>query len=117
MRYLQVTTDDGAVPVWEQPHDGSTADVATVGQTLEALHQHARCTDFVLIGDSKLLSATNRQAPLEANLGYLAPLPRSPELDRVHSGCFFVLPAEQFRALDDLRAHEGRQPVAERGSD
>lgn len=112
VRYLQVTTDDGAVPVWEQPHDGKTADVATVVQTLEALQQHAHCHDFVLIGDSKLLSATNRQALLAAELGYLAPLGRTPELD----AAFLALPAERFHALDYLSVHEGRKPLAERGS-
>lgn len=112
VRYLQVTTDDGAVPVWEQPHDGSTPDVATVVQTLEALQQHAHCQEFVLIGDSKLLSATNRQALLGADLGYLAPLPRTPELD----AAFLALPPARFRSLDYLSAHEGRKPVAERGS-
>ncbi len=30
VRYLQVTTDDGAVPIWDCPYDGKTADVATV---------------------------------------------------------------------------------------
>src|SRR5439155_13452791 len=27
IRYLQVTTDDGAVPVWDAPYDGNTTDV------------------------------------------------------------------------------------------
>lgn len=112
VRYLQVTTDDGAVPVWEQPHDGSTADVATVVQTLEALREHARCQDFVLIGDSKLLSATNRRALLSAELGYLAPLPRTPELD----AAFLAIPPEQFRPLAYVSAHEQRTPVEQRAS-
>ena len=37
VRYLQVTTDDGAVPIWDQVHDGNTTDVATVIETMEAL--------------------------------------------------------------------------------
>ena len=74
IRYLQVTTDDGAVPVWDEPYDGNTTDVATVIDTMHALREHAGCQDFVLIGDSKLLSAANRQALLAAEVGYLAPL-------------------------------------------
>ena len=81
VRYLQVTTDDGAVPIWDQPYDGKTADVATVIETMEALREHARCTDFVLIRDSKLLSAANRQPLLQARVGYLTPPPRTPEAD------------------------------------
>src|SRR5215207_4469692 len=51
VRSLQVTTDDGAVPLWDQVHDGNTADVATVVETMEALREHARCSDFVLVGN------------------------------------------------------------------
>src|SRR6266849_10379446 len=61
IRYLQVTTDDGAVPVWDAPYDGNTTDVATVIETMQALRKYARCQDFVLLGDSKLLSAPNRR--------------------------------------------------------
>src|SRR5262249_5352923 len=60
VRYLQVATDDGAVPIWDRVHDGNTADVATVIETMRALREHARCADFVLLGDSKLLSEANR---------------------------------------------------------
>src|SRR5215211_3842096 len=51
VRYLQVTTDDGAVPIWDQ------------------------------VRDSKLLSEPNRRALLAAGVGYLAPVARTPELD------------------------------------
>ena len=74
VRSLQVTTDDGAVPIWDQIYDGNTTDVTTVIETMQALQEHARCRDFVLVGDSKLLSETNRQARLLAGVGYLAPL-------------------------------------------
>ena len=94
VRYLQVTTDDGAVPIWDQVHDGNTTDVATVIETMEALREHARCSDFVLVGDSKLLSETNRRALLAAGVGYLAPLARTPELD----AAFLAIPPDASRA-------------------
>ena len=112
VRYLQVTTDDGAVPVWEQVHDGNTADVATVIATMEALRQHARCRDFVLIGDSKLLSEGNRRALLSAGVGYLAPLPRTDELDRA----FLAIPAAELVPLTYVSERERRKPPAERTS-
>jgi transposase len=112
VRYLQVTTTDGAVPVWDQPWDGNTTDVATVIDTMRALREHARCTDFVLIGDSKLLSAANRQALLAAELGYLAPLARTPELD----AAFRAIPAEQFQALAYVSARDQARPAEERAS-
>jgi transposase len=106
VRYLQVTTDDGAVPVWDQPLDGNTTDVATVVDTMHALRQHAGCTDFVLIGDSKLLSTPNRTALLTARLGYLAPLARTPELDAE----FLAFPAEARQPLAYESAHDRRRP-------
>jgi hypothetical protein len=110
VRYLQVTTDDGAVPIWDRPYGGKTADVATVIETMEALREHARCTDFVLIGDSKLLSAANREALLRARLGYLAPLPRTPELDEA----FLAIPPEQLVPLDYVSERDKSKPPAER---
>jgi transposase len=112
VRYVQVTTTDGAVPVWDQPWDGKTADVATVIDTMHALRQHAGCTDFVLIGDSKLLSAANRQALLTAGVGYLAPLARTAELD----AAFRAIPAEQFLALDYVSERDRARPAAERAT-
>ena len=96
VRYLQVTSDDGAVPIWDQVHDGNTTDVATVIETMEALREHARCSDFVLVGDSKLLSEPNRRALLAADVGYLAPLARTPELD----AAFLAIPSDELVPLD-----------------
>lgn len=113
VRYLQATSTDGAVPLWDQVYDGKTADVATVIATMQALREHARCSDFVLIGDSKLLSAANRQALLRAQIGYLAPLPRTPELDEA---CL-AIPPEQWVPLAYVSARERGQPPAERTTD
>ncbi len=112
VRYLQVTTDDGAVPIWEQPYDGNTADVATVVETMVALREHARCTDFALLGDSKLLSAPNRAALLAAEVGYTAPLARTPELDVA----FLAIPPEQLLPLAYVSERERAKPPAERTS-
>jgi hypothetical protein len=110
VRYLQVTTDDGAVPIWDQVHDGNAADVATVIETMRALREHARCTDFVLLGDSKLLSEANRAALLTARVGYLAPLARTPELD----AAFLAIAAEELVPLDYVSAREVAKPPEER---
>ena len=112
VRYLQVTTDDGAVPIWDQPLDGNTTDVATVVDTMRALREHAHCTDFVLIGDSKLLSTTNRVALLTAKLGYLAPLARTSELD----AAFRAMPAERWQPLDYVSARDQRRPPEARAT-
>jgi transposase len=110
VRYLQVTTDDGAVPIWDQVHDGNTTDVATVIETMEALREHAQCSDFVLVGDSKLLSEANRRALLAAGVGYLAPLARTPELD----AAFLAIPPDALIPLDYVSARESTKPLEER---
>ncbi len=112
VRYLQVTTDNGAVPIWDQVHDGNTTDVATVIETMAALREHARCSDFVLVGDSKLLSETNRRALLEAGMGYLAPLARTPELD----AAFLAISPEQLVPLDYGSVRESTKPMEERAT-
>lgn len=110
VRYLQVTADDGAVPIWDQVHDGNTTDVATVIATMESLRDHARCQDFVLVGDSKLLSEPNRRALLAAGVGYLAPLARTPDLD----AAFLAIPPEALLPLDYVSAREASLRPEER---
>jgi transposase len=110
VRWLQVTTDDGAVPVWERPYDGNTADVATVVDTMLALREQAGCTGFVLLGDSKLLSAANRRALLAAGIGYTAPVPRTPESD----AAFLAIPPDALTPLAYVSARERTKPPEER---
>ncbi len=112
VRYLQVSTDDGAVPLWDQVHDGGTADVTTVVATMRALREHAGCTDFALVGDSKLLSEANRAALLTAGVGYLAPLARTPELD----AAFLAIPPAELGPLDYVSQRERGKPAEERAS-
>jgi transposase len=100
------------VPIWDQVHDGATADVATVVQTMRALREHAGCTGFALVGDSKLLSEANRAALLTAEVGYLAPLARTPELD----AAFLAIPPAELAPLDYLSQRERGKPAAERAS-
>jgi Domain of unknown function (DUF4277)/Transposase DDE domain len=112
IRYLQVTTDDGAVPIWDEPYDGNTTDVATVIDTMRALREHAHCQDFVLIGDSKLLSEANRRALLQAEVGYLAPLARTPDLD----AAFLAIPPEELAPLAYVSQQDRLKPVDERAT-
>jgi transposase len=77
---------------------------------MQALREHARCTDFVLIGDSKLLSAANRQALLAAQVGYLAPLARTPELD----AAFLAIPPDAWTRVEYVSERERSKPATER---
>jgi transposase len=77
---------------------------------MEALREHAQCSDFVLVGDSKLLSETNRRALLAAGVGYLAPVARTPDLD----AAFLAIPPEQLLPLEYVSVRESGKPPEER---
>ena len=67
--------------------------------------------DFVLIGDSKLLSEPNRRALLAAGVGYLAPVARTPELD----AAFLAIPPEERHEMStSLSAFVAREWTWER---
>lgn len=111
-RYRQVTTTDGAVPVGAQPGEGPTPAGATVLASVRALREPARGTAFVLMGDRKLLAATNRPARLAAERGYLASLARPPAWD----AAVRALAAEPFPPVAGVSARDRARPAAERAS-
>ncbi len=58
------------------------------------------------MGDRKLLSTTNRVALLAAEVGYTAPLPRTPDLD---AACL-AIPPEALTRLDYVSARDRTTP-------
>ena len=102
-------TSDGGIPVWQKVFDGNENDVATVVRTLRALIKHARLSDFLMIGDSKLLSKENMLAFNRSDLKFLAPAGSSKALDAE----FLAIPSEQFQSLDYLSERQAKLPVEE----
>jgi transposase len=66
-------TADGAVPVFHRAYDGNAGEVTQVVATMTALTKMATPRDFLLVGDSKLLSYTNLVAMTDAGVTFLAP--------------------------------------------
>jgi transposase len=66
-------TADGAVPVFHRAYDGNAGEVNQVITTMTALTKMATPRDFLLIGDSKLVSYNNLVAMTEAGVAFLAP--------------------------------------------
>jgi transposase len=104
LRVGELVTNDGGVPVWHRSFDGNQADVGTVVAQMEALRAHVSLPDCLVIGDSKLLSATVIERLRRQQLHFLAPLPKSGELD----AAFLALDPQGWQRLDYLAKRQER---------
>jgi transposase len=104
-------TGDGGVPVFHQAYDGGAAEVAQVVGAMTALQKIAAPRDFLLIGDSKLVSYGNVSAMIASGTGFIAPASKA------------YTPAATLAALDLVAATEvdyvadrdAGTPAADRG--
>jgi transposase len=110
LRVGELVTNDGGVPVWHHCFDGNQADVGTVVAQMEALRAHVPLSECLVIGDSKLLSSTVIERLRRQHLHFLAPLPKSTELD----AAFLALDPQDWQALDYLAKRQERLPPEER---
>lgn len=103
---------DGGVPIWQKVFNGNENDVATVVRTLQSLKAQAKLSDFLMIGDSKLLSKENMLAFNRSGLTFLAPAASSKALDAE----FLAIASNEFRTLDYLPESQARLPVEQRNT-
>lgn len=103
-------TADGGIPFNPTPADGSAAEVSQVIPAMEALKKAARRSDFILVGDTKLISRRNMLAACAAGVRFCAPAPASADLDQA----FRAIPPQQFRPLPYTSEREERKPPQER---
>lgn len=95
-------TADGGIPVHQVTEGGSTAEVSQVVSAMEALKRNIRRQDFILVGDTKLISKTNVLAACREGVRFCAPAPASDELREA----FSAIPRTEFRRL---AYHSGRE--------
>jgi transposase len=117
---------DGGIPIFHRAYDGGAAEVSQIVGAMTALRKMAGPKEFLLVGDSKLISHGNVGAMIDAGVRFIAPaaaakIPRefyagldvadavpvdySPERD-AH------LPADQqdrYRVLEDVFELPGRR--------
>jgi len=98
-------TQDGAIPVWQEVLSGHTADVTTVVDTMNNLRDQLQVSNFLLIGDSKLLSYDNMFAIHRAGNHFLGPLSARAELDRE----FLTLKADTWPQLEYVSERERKK--------
>jgi hypothetical protein len=104
---------DGAIPVLHRCFDGGAGEVAQVVDTMNQLKTLAGTRDFLMIGDSKLISYTNVTAMNDAQVGFIAPLAAS----RVPDGLFAGLDPATATVVDYLAERDENKLLPwERGS-
>ena len=64
---------DGGIPIWHRAYDGGAGEVAQVVPAMEALSKLAGIRQFLMVGDSKLVSYTNLAAMIAAKVSFIAP--------------------------------------------
>ncbi len=110
LRVGELVSADGGVPVWHHTYDGNTADVGTVVAQMETFRKHALLPECLVIGDTKLLSAEVIAKLRRQGRHFLAPLPKSQELDAQ----FLALPADGWQELTYVAKRQERLDPAER---
>jgi transposase len=105
-------TGDGGIPVFHRAYDGGAGEVAQVVGAMTALTKMAAPRDFLLIGDSKLVSYTNVCAMIEAGVGFIAPASKT----YVGAHELATLDLSTATVVDYTAGRDAATPAAERGS-
>jgi len=105
-------TGDGGIPVFHRAYDGGAGEVAQVVGAMTALTKMATPQDFLLIGDSKLVSYTNVSAMIEAGVGFIAPASKT----YVAASELATLDLDSATVVDYTAQRDAATPAAERGS-
>ena len=80
-------TGDGGIPIFHRAYDGRAAEVAQVVDAMESLRTVAGRREFLLVGDSKLVSYKNLSAMDQAGVTFVAPAPKNVVPATVLAGC------------------------------
>jgi transposase len=110
-------TGDGGVPVFHRAYDGGAGEVAQVVGAMTELQKMARPREFLLVGDSKLVSYTNVSAMIDTGVGFIAPASKAytpaVTLAGLDIGCATEVDYVAQRDADKPAAHRGRWRVTE----
>ncbi|WP_327223338.1 IS1634 family transposase [Streptomyces platensis] len=102
---------DGGIPVFHRAYDGGAGEVSQVVGAMTALRKLASPRDFLMIGDSKLVSYSNLLALKEAGVRFIAPAPAA----KVPDGLYAALDLGKARLVDYTAARDAGRPPGQRG--
>ncbi|WP_328686189.1 IS1634 family transposase [Streptomyces sp. NBC_00343] len=102
---------DGGIPVFHRAYDGGAGEVSQVVGAMTALRELAAPRDFLMVGDSKLISYGNLLALREAGVRFIAPAPAA----KIPDGLFAALDMGQAQPVDYIAGRDAGKPPAQRG--
>lgn len=105
-------TGDGGIPVFHRAYDGGAGEVAQVVTAMTALKKMATPQEFLLIGDSKLVSYDNVAAMIEAGVEFIAPASKT----YVSADVLAALDLGSATEVDHIAQRDAGKPAAERGT-
>ncbi|MGH3621068.1 MAG: IS1634 family transposase [Sciscionella sp.] len=105
-------TGDGGIPVFHRAYDGGAGEVAQVVGAMTALRKMATPRDFLLIGDSTLLSYTNVSAMIASGVEFIAPASKT----YVRAEELATLDLSTATVVDYTAERDTAKPAAERGT-
>jgi transposase len=104
-------TGDGGIPVFHRAYDGGAGEIAQVVGAMTELQKMATPRDFLLIGDSKLVSYTNVSAMIASDVGFIAPA------SKVYTPAVTLaaLDIDSATEVDYIAERDAGTPAAKRG--
>ncbi len=105
-------TGDGGIPVFHRAYDGGAGEVAQVVGAMTALKKMATPQEFLLIGDSKLVSYDNVSAMIASGVGFIAPASKT----YVSADVLAALDLGSATVVDYTAQRDAGTPAAERGT-
>lgn len=105
-------SSDGGIPVWHHAYDGGAGEVAQVVGAMEALSRLAEERNFLMVGDSKLVSYPNLKAMVAAGVSFIAPASKSYVGADVLAAC----DPDAATPVDYIAERDTHKPPEERGT-
>jgi transposase len=105
-------TGDGCIPVFHRAYDGGAGEVAQVVGAMTALKKMAAPQEFLLIGDSKLVSYDNVSAMIASSVEFIAPASKT----YVSADVLAALDLSSATVVDYTAQRDTGKPATERGT-
>lgn len=104
-------TGDGGIPVFHRAYDGGAGEVAQVVGAMTELQKIAAPREFLLVGDSKLVSYNNVTAMITSDVGFIAPASKA----YTPAATLAALNLDTAIEVDYIAQRDASKPASERG--
>ncbi len=104
-------TADGGIPIFHRAYDGGAGEIAQVVGAMTALTKMAAPREFLLIGDSKLVSYNNIQSMIASGVQFIAPASKT----YVSAAELAALDLASATEVDYVAGRDAAKSAADRG--